>query len=203
MKVDLERVEGTPERYKVRVREDDSGMPMPDGTVIGIVARTGDTTWSFGPRQGDDDTFDTTVSLTLTAKDPEELKVAIQGRFGLLSDIPADRLLDDTLEAFASHMLSPISTLATKTASIGGLIKALAHHVAVIAAGDVRDEKRDDFFSMFMERVREETDALVRQRERRVALAVRLGEILKTEGRTLGDILGGLQESKNDGPLKH
>lgn len=203
MKVDLERVEGTPERYKVKVREDDSSAGVPSGTVIGMATRTGETTWGFGPRQGDDNTFDTSMSLALTAKDPEELKAAIQSRFGLLTDIPPDRLLDDTLEGFASSMLTPISVLATNTASMGGLIKALAHHVAVIAASDVQDDKREEFFTMFMDRAREETDVLVRQRATRAALASRLGEILKSQGRTLSEVLNGLQGGNDDGPVKH
>lgn len=201
MKVELERIEGTPERYKVRVSEDDSGSALPPGTVIGMATRTGDTTWAFGPRKGDDDSFDTTVSLALTAADSEELKRAIQSRFGLL-DVPADRLLDDTLEAFAGNVLTPISALATNTASIGGLIKALAHQVAMIAAADVRDDKREEFFSMFNDRVREETDGLVRQRERRVSLRVALSTILKARG--VVDILtGGTEGGNDDGPVKH
>lgn len=201
MKIDLERVEGTgPERYKVRVSEDDSGSTLPAGTVIGMATRTGDTTWSFGPRQGDDNTFDTSVSLSLTAKDSEELKAAIQARFGLL-DVPADRLLDDTLEAFASNVLTPISSLATSTASIGGLIKALAHQVAMIAAADVREDKREEFFAMFNDRLREETASLVQQRERRLALRITLSSLLKARG---ADILGGGTGGGNDdGTVKH
>lgn len=201
MKVDLERIEGTPERYKVRVSEDDSGSALPPGTVIGMATRTGDNTWAFGPRKGDDDTFDTTVSLALTATDADELKRAIQSRFGLL-DVPADRLMDDTLEAFAANLLTPISALATNTASIGGLIKALAHQVAMIAAADVRDDKREEFFAMFNDRVREETDGLVRQRERRLSLRVALSTILKARGVT--DVITGSAEGGNDdGPVKH
>lgn len=204
MKIDLERFEGAgPERYKVRVSEDDSGSALPPGTVIGMATRTGDTSWAFGPRQGDDNTFDNTVSLALTAKDVDELKAAIQSRFGLL-DVPADRLLDDTLEAFASNVLTPISSLATSTASIGGLIKALAHQVAMIAAADVRDDKREEFFAMFNERVREEAENLMRQRERRLSLRVALTSILKARGGV--DILGGGSTNEggnDDGPVKH
>lgn len=201
MKVDLERIEGTgPERYKVMVSEDDSGSNVPPGTVIGQATRTSDTTWAFGPRQGDDNTFDTSMTLSLTAKDVDELKTAIQTRFGLL-DVAADRLLDDTLEAFASQVLTPISSLATNTSSIAGLVKALAHQVAMIAAADVHEDKREDFFSTFMERVRDETGDLVKQRNQRLALRVRLGEILK--GKSMSDILQGLQGERDDGPVKH
>lgn len=200
MKVDLERVEGNgPERYKVRVREDDSGVPVPNGTVIGLATRTGDTSWTFGARMTSDDTFDSTFTLSLTAKDTDELKSAIQARFGLL-DVTADRLMDDTLEAFASHVLSPISSLATNTSSIGGLVKALAHQVALIAAGDVQEGKREEFFAMFAERVRDETASLVREHERRLALRVALSTILKAKG--IGDILNGTAGG-DDGSIKH
>jgi hypothetical protein len=200
MKVELDRIEGAgPERYKVRVTEDDTGSSVPSGTVIGMVKRTGETSWAFGPGQGDDSTFDTSVSLPLTAANVDELKSAIQSRFGLL-DVPADRLLDDTLEAFASHVLTPISTLATSTASIGGLIKALAHQVAMIAAADVREDKRDEFFAMFNERVRDETDSLVRRRDQQVSLRVALASILKARG---SEVVTSAEGGNDDGPVKH
>lgn len=199
MKVELERVEGPPERYKVKVSEDETGSKLPAGTVIGMATRTSDTTWGFGPRQGDDNTFDTSVSLSLTASNTEELKAAIQLRFGLL-DVDADRLLDDTLEAFASNVLTPISSLATHTSSIGGLVKALAHQLAMIAAADVREDKREEFYAMVNERLREETESIVRQRAGRVALRVALSTILKAKGVT--DILRG-ETGGDDGPVKH
>ena len=200
MKVDLERIEAEgPERYKVLVSEDVEASGVLAGTVIGIVTRTTETTWAFGPRKGDDDSFDSSVLLSLTAKDVDELKAAIQTRFGLL-DIEADRLLDDTLEAFASNVLSPISSLATKTSSIAGLVKALAHHVAMIAAADVREDKREEFFSTFMDRVREEAADLIKQRERRVAMHLAVTAVLKAKG---AEVLNALRGVNDDDPVKH
>lgn len=194
MKVELERVGDEPEKYRVRIAEDDASAP---GKVMGIATRTSATSWAFSPEHGGGVAFDDSIALVLTAKDADELRTVIGQRFGVL-DLPADRLLDDTVEAFASNMLMPLNSLATHTHSIVGLIKALSRQVAVIAVHDIHESKREEFLTTFVERLREETAQVARELAAKRAAAAAMKSMLReTVEKMIHSGSGG------DGPTKH
>lgn len=194
MKVELERVPGEPERYKVMMGEDDSEHGL---LQCGIATRTGETSWAFAPRKGSPMQVDESIALTLQAKDADELRQVIATRFGVL-ELPADRLLDDTVEAFASNMLMPLSSLATSTHSIVGLIKALSKQVAIITVHDIHESKRTVFLDSFNERLREEVTELAADMERKRAMAHSMRSMLRE---TIDKLKGGADD--DSGQLKH
>jgi hypothetical protein len=195
MKVELERVGDEPEKYRVRIAEDDAASSA--GKVMGIVTRTGPTAWAFAPERGGGVVFDDSIALVLTAKDADELREVIGQRFGVL-DLPADRLLDDTVEAFATNMLLPLNNLATHTHSIMGLIKALSRQVAVIAVHDIHESKREEFFVAFDAQLREEAAMLAADLARKRAAAQAMKAMLRETVDKLAN-----PSADSDGITKH
>lgn len=175
MKVELERVGNEPEKYRVRIAEDDASA---GGKIMGIATRTGPALWAFTPERGGGVVFDDSIALVLQAKDADELRAVIGQRFGVL-DLPADRLLDDTVEAFATSMLLPLNNLATHTHSVMGLIKALSRQIAVIAVHDIHESKREEFFVAFDGQLRAEADELAKELERKRAAAAAMKAMLR------------------------
>jgi hypothetical protein len=194
MKVELERVGDEPEKYRVRIAEDDTVAELA-GKVFGIVKRTSATTWAFSPERAGV-AFDETIALTLEAKTADELRGVIGQRFGVL-DLPADRLLDDTIEAFATNMLLPLNNLATHTHSVMGLIKALSRQIAVIAVHDIHESKREEFFVAFDGQLRAESDELAKELARKRLAAAAMKAMFRE---TVDKLTGG---DGNDGQTKH
>jgi hypothetical protein len=187
MKVELERIGDEPEKYLVRV----AGT----GMAIGIVTRTEPAAWSFETRT-DEEQPDAGMTIGLHAATLDELRGVIERKFATL-DEARERLTDNTMEEFATRVLLPLSSLGTSTKSISGLVNALGHQVAVIAASDIVPEKREEFFTRFIDRVREETLSVVREREGRQMWEQTMRSFL---AKVVADAR---EKDGDDGPLKH
>lgn len=182
MNVHLEPVEGAKvETYRVRMMEQDNES---ERVVIGVAARMSPTEWAFHPSRDTDDDINipmspADVSITLQAKDRDELESVIATRFGAI-EIPADRLRFSTMEQLCGTMLTAMNALASHTRSLPGFSTALAGSIARMIVEDIKPGTDSTFKTGFMNQVETQVEAIRSVNHLRAHLVDALGSMFKT-----------------------
>lgn len=163
MEVELKAVAGAEvESYHVRMIETDRrGKHI----VLGLCKRSGPNEWQFTPmsvigKGGEEPVqFTETISLTLNAKDREELAGVIEQRFGAI-DLPADRLRTATMERIADTMIASVQLLARRTNSLPGFSAAASRALARMIVEDLKPGHEAEYKAHFMQQVEAHVESL-------------------------------------------